>query len=123
MLVISTIDLHSWILTREYDQDTMIILNLILMKIECKQLPKVQLIDQRFMNLAVHSNRKSWSTLAQQAHELGMITRIYTVNTLKFWTLALHAGVNQIATDRITNHHWASFGLKKVGRRRMRKIL
>lgn len=56
---------------------------------------------------------QDWTSLAKEVHNLGFVTRVWKCNDKGRWETSVNAGVNLIATDRITKYFWASFGTQK----------
>eukprot|EP01118_Nematostelium_gracile_P010035 TRINITY_DN3418_c0_g1_i1.p1 TRINITY_DN3418_c0_g1~~TRINITY_DN3418_c0_g1_i1.p1 ORF type:complete len:306 (+),score=80.69 TRINITY_DN3418_c0_g1_i1:96-1013(+) len=53
---------------------------------------------------------KGWKEMALKAKEMGMITRVWKANHEDHWHLCVGSLINMIATDRITDSHWAKMG-------------
>lgn len=56
---------------------------------------------------------QDWIALAEEVHSLGFVTRVWKCNDQTRWKTSVKAGINMIATDKITKYNWASFGKHK----------
>lgn len=71
-----------------------------------------------FFNIHIfHRDREKWMrSFAESANRANVITRAYVADSEDNWKDCLSSGCNLIATDRISNHSWATVGNQRYAR-------